>query len=104
MIQNSDDSKSVVRPRTATSDIANMKLMNSDQWQEVGNAFSFTYRERQVCEHLFLGATRDEIADSIKIKTRTVRHHMENIHRKMNVKNRVGVVLRVIETRDLLDE
>lgn len=78
--------------------------MNEVQWQQVGQAFGFTNRELQICEHLFLGETRQQIADQLEIKPRTVRHYLENIHQKMNVKNRIGVVLRVISARDLLSD
>lgn len=79
-------------------------LMSERQWNDVGNAFNLTTRENQVCQRLFLGETRDAIADHLEIKPRTVRHYLESIHKKMNVKNRVGVVLRLVEARDYLDK
>lgn len=61
-----------------------------------------TSRERQVCERLFQGQTRQEIATCLGIKPRTVREHLENIHSKLRVRNRIGVVLRIIQMRDEL--
>ena len=59
-------------------------------------------REQDVCKLLFDGLTRQKIAEQMDISNRTVRHHMEQIHVKLNVSNRVGVVLKIIQLRDLL--
>ena len=63
---------------------------------------TMSLREQQVCKLLFDGLTRQKIAEQIGISNRTVRHHMEQIHIKLNASNRVGVVLRIIQLRDLL--
>jgi len=77
-------------------------LMSAEQWQKVASLVQLSEREQQVCELLFTGLTRAEIAIDLQIKPRTVRQHLENIHTKLNVHNRVGLVLRVMELRDIL--
>lgn len=76
------------------------QLMLPELWLQVAEIAELTNRERRVCELLFTGLTREQIARNLKVKPRTVRQHLEHIHTKLNVHNRVGVVLRVIQIRD----
>ena len=87
-------------PTTPSS--ALFRLLTDDQWQQVAEKLGLTDRERDVCALLFQCLTRREIAEQLGIKDRTVRGYMEQIHIKLNVNNRVGIVLRIIETRDSL--
>ena len=63
-----------------------------------------TKRELEVCKLLLQCKTRQEIAADLDITTRTIRQHMENIHVKLRVNNRVGIVLRIIQVRDKLNQ
>lgn len=78
-------------------------LMTMRQWEFVAEKFDLTARQVDVCERLLQCLTREQIARQLGIKDRTVRSYMEQIHVKLNVKNRVGIVLRIIEARDSLD-
>jgi len=78
------------------------QLVSEQQWQEIGRRLNLSGRELQVCQSLFLGKTRKQTASELNVKPRTVRHHMESLHVKMRVRNRVGVVLRVIQVRDFI--
>lgn len=49
---------------------------------------------------LFEGKTRGEVADELGIKNRTVRQYVEQLHTKLQVNSRVGLVLRIIQVRD----
>ena len=80
------------------------QLMSSRQWTQVADILQLTPREQQVAELLFNGRTRSEIGLELGMKLRTVRHHMELLHSKLQVTSRVGVVLRVISIRDQLCE
>lgn len=73
------------------------------QWERVCNSFGLSAREELVCRLLCDGNTRSAIANAMEVSTRTVRHHMERIHRKLGVHNRVGVVLRLIQIRDSIN-
>lgn len=75
-------------------------LLDENQWLKVADCFGATSRELQVCQCLFDGHTREETAESMGIKVRTVRHYMERIHTKLHVSNRVQLVLRIIQFRD----
>ncbi len=79
-------------------------MLSQSQWAVTAQTLRLTRREKQVCQKLFEGITRNEIAEHLGIKPRTVRHYMEHIHEKLEVSNRVGVVLRIIQMRDQMDE
>jgi DNA-binding NarL/FixJ family response regulator len=52
-----------------------------------------TYREEQVLDHVSRGLTNKEIANSLSLSEKTVKHYMTNIMQKLNVRNRVEAVL-----------
>ena len=74
--------------------------LSNKQWELVCESLALSNREEFVCRLLCDGHTRAAIAEAMEVTTRTVRHHMEQIHRKLDVHNRVGVVLRLIQVRD----
>jgi len=76
--------------------------LSIQQWSDVCRRMKLSLREQEVCKLLFDGLTRQKIADQMGISNRTVRHHMEQIHVKLEVCNRVGVVLKIIYLRDQL--
>ena len=86
------------------TEVANSKpgsdMLTQMQWTVTAEKLRLTNREREVCQELFEGNTRNKIAEHLGIKPRTVRHYMEHIHQKLAVSNRVGVVLRIIQMRD----
>ena len=79
------------------------EMLSLAQWTVAAQKLRLTNREKEVCKELFDGHTRNEIADHLGIKARTVRHYMEHIHQKLAVSNRVGVVLRIIQIRDQIE-
>jgi DNA-binding CsgD family transcriptional regulator len=79
-----------------------LNLVSKRQWNSIAERLDLTERELEVVKLLFEQKTRDEIAKKLELKPRTIRHHMENIHVKLGVNNRVGVVLRIIQVRDSL--
>jgi DNA-binding NarL/FixJ family response regulator len=51
-----------------------------------------TKREIEILEHLSKGLSYDQIADNLNISSGTVRKHIENIYRKLQVTNKVDAV------------
>lgn len=51
-----------------------------------------TNREQQILRKLVTGASNSEIADSLFVSEHTVKSHLYNIFKKINVKNRVQAV------------
>ena len=78
------------------------QLLSSDQWEKLSLLLNLSDSERQVCRLMMDGQTRVSIASQMGIKVRTVRQHLEQLHLKLRVTNRVGLVLRVIQIRDSL--
>ena len=77
-------------------------LVLEDQWEKVSALLKLSKREQEVCRLLMDGNTRTSIASELGIKSRTVRQYLEQLHVKLKVNNRVGLVLRVIQIRDSL--
>lgn len=77
-------------------------LIPQECWGKIKGVADLSNRETQVGRLIFEGQTREEVADALGISTRTVRHHMEILHEKLRVTNRVGLVLRLIQIRDYL--
>ncbi|MEV6393449.1 LuxR C-terminal-related transcriptional regulator [Streptomyces sp. NPDC051907] len=48
-------------------------------------------REEQFAEHLSTGATNKEIAQALRLSTRTVEHHVANTLRRLHVHSREDV-------------
>ncbi|MFX8335542.1 response regulator transcription factor, partial [Acinetobacter baumannii] len=52
-----------------------------------------TSREEQVLDHAARGLTNKEIAKTLNLSEKTIKHYMTNILQKLNVRNRVEAVL-----------
>ena len=78
------------------------RLVHADQWKKISFILGISEREQEVCQLLFDGITREEIAEQMDIKVRTVRHYLERLHTKLRVNNRVALVLRIVQVRDAL--
>lgn len=54
--------------------------------------FGLTLREREVFDHLSQGISNKEISNELFISVETVKSHIKNIYKKLDVKNRVEAV------------
>lgn len=54
--------------------------------------FGLTRREKEVLEQLVIGRTYQEIAEYMHISPLTVRSHMENLYRKLQVHNKAEAI------------
>ena len=77
-------------------------LVDRDEWEVIGQGFQLSPRELSVLMLFFEGNPYRQIARELSITPRTVRHHIEHIHRKLAVCDQVELVLAVIEARDEL--
>ena len=64
----------------------------ADRIEEVCQQFKLTPREKELIELIYAGKSNKEIADTLFLSESTVKTHIYNIFRKMDVKNRVGVI------------
>ncbi|HSQ45576.1 MAG TPA: response regulator transcription factor [Lutibacter sp.] len=58
------------------------------------NEIKLSSRETGILEHLSIGLNYNEIADNLIISPSTVRKHIENIYKKLQVHNKVEAVLK----------
>ena len=58
------------------------------------NEIKLSNRETGILEHLSIGLNYNEIADNLIISPSTVRKHIENIYKKLQVHNKVEAVLK----------
>ena len=77
-------------------------LITEPQWRKVAQELALSPQELRVCQFVFKCKTRQEMAEAMGIKDRTVRTYLEQIHIKLSVTTRVGIALRIVETRDAI--
>ncbi|MBN2806746.1 MAG: response regulator transcription factor [Prolixibacteraceae bacterium] len=63
------------------------------------NDFGLTERERELMNQLKNGLTYEEIAANLHISYHTVRKHIENIYRKLQVNNKLEAVRKASDNR-----
>jgi RNA polymerase sigma factor (sigma-70 family) len=54
-----------------------------------------TQREKEVVHLLSLGLTYEQIANRIDVSHETVKMHLKNIYRKLNVQNKIEALQKV---------
>ncbi|WP_042012457.1 LuxR C-terminal-related transcriptional regulator [Aeromonas fluvialis] len=62
-----------------------------------------TTREQEIIRYLMTGASNVEIADSLFVSEHTVKSHLYNVFKKLNVKNRIQAVSWAKEYLDVSD-
>lgn len=68
-------------------------LLDGKQWMYVQNRYNLTPRERQIAELICQGLRNGNIARSLSIRPGTVKTHIRNIYRKVQVKSKIGMLL-----------
>lgn len=80
-----------VTPGFATKVIMSMKA--AEMRQKAMQTKRLSVREEQIVYHLMRGLTNREIAQSLDISEKTVKHYMTILMQKLDVRNRVEAVL-----------
>jgi DNA-binding NarL/FixJ family response regulator len=81
--------ESYVTPALAASLLADFNEEGSDASSDGGPLDELTTRERQILELLATGRSNKEIARSLELAEKTVKHYVTNILEKLQVRNRV---------------
>lgn len=76
---------------------ANSNLLPKEAWQQIGRHLRLSSRELQIVRGVFDDRTEFAIAADLGISTHTVHTHVERLHHKLAVPDRVAMVLRVME-------
>ena len=74
--------------------------------QSAGRCSCLSMQERKVLKLITNGLGNKEIAASMRLSPSTVKRHVENILRKLHVKNRVEAAVYAVRTRacEIVDE
>lgn len=68
-------------------------LRNASLRKAAAQAIKLSIREEQIVRLLLRGRTNREIADQLRISEKTVKHYMTVLMQKLNVRNRLEVVI-----------
>lgn len=79
-------------PKEALQSSSTRKQTGPDERKD-----SLSPRERDVLKELLNGGTNKDIATALGIKEFTIKAHMQNIFRKLEVDNRTQVIIKAIE-------
>lgn len=71
-------------------------LLSAQEWADVAQALGMTARQLQITKLMFDDKTQRAIAATLGIVERTVREHLDRLYKKLNVHDRVGLVLRIV--------
>ena len=64
----------------------------------IDNTQNLTPREIEICKLLIKGYSQNEISEALNITIHTVKIHAKNIYRKLNVNNKIDLILRYSRT------
>jgi DNA-binding CsgD family transcriptional regulator len=79
----------------ASSDHGNSVLdtgADSYTLDEIAKRFNLTRREKEMIELVYKGCSNPEISARLNITTGTVKRHIQNIYKKMSIKNRYELI------------
>jgi DNA-binding CsgD family transcriptional regulator len=72
-------------------------MFSEDAWRAIGQSLKFSGRELEIVRGIFEDRTEFAIATDLHISPHTVHTHIERLHHKLRVANRVQLVLRVMD-------
>ena len=80
-------------------------LLDRKQWLYVQNRYNLTPRECEIAELICQGLRNGSIAKNLRIKPGTVKTHIRNIYRKVQVKSKIAMLLKfVLEAQELSNQ
>lgn len=71
-------------------------LIPDGDWPRIARDLRLTPREAEVVRLLFEGLTRRQVAGRMRCSLSNVRQHIDRLFEKLQVEERVGLVLRVV--------
>jgi len=72
-------------------------MFSEEAWNAIGQSLNFSGRELQIVRAIFDDRTEFAIASELNISPHTVHTHVERLHHKLRVTDRVQLVLRVMD-------
>jgi DNA-binding NarL/FixJ family response regulator len=71
-------------------------LINDQKWTQIGKRYNMTPRELEVAKLACRGLDNKQIGRTLNIKDGTVKTHIRNIYRRLNVQSRIAMFLKFI--------
>jgi DNA-binding NarL/FixJ family response regulator len=84
-------------PRRAARAGKQQGLFSSGEWERLFDVLCVSRRESQILLGLFENLNESSIAARLGISAHTVRTHVERLYRKLQVNNRIGLLLKVFQ-------
>ncbi len=80
-------------PTALVENLISSSPETSDSTTQVSNSgLKLTRREKQILSLAKTGATNHEIADQLHLSENTIKTHLYNLYRKLNVRNRIEAI------------
>ena len=76
--------------------------INKEQWSYIRRRYGISARELEVAILVCSGFSNKEIASDLRIELGTVKTHLRNIYRRVQVKNKITLLLKFINDIDKL--
>ena len=74
-----------------------IKLFNKEQWSYIKKLYRISERELEISMLVCHGFSNREIARKLQIEEATAKTHTRNVYRKVNVKNKISLLLKFME-------
>lgn len=96
-IKNVVNGQSFIHPQIAAKVLNRFATLTSKQSDDVGNVL--THRELEVVQYVAKGFSNKKIAETLFISEKTVKNHITNILRKLDLRDRVQVAIWAIKEK-----
>lgn len=71
-------------------------LFTASEWKKLGERLALTPRQLEIARLICRGCNRSSIAEALSISPATVRMHMAALFKRLGVRERLGVVVRLV--------
>lgn len=90
-------SRAKSRRRRRSRKVLGARVLSEEAWKAVSRTLELSGRELEIVRGVFEDRTEFAIANDLKISPHTVHTHVQRLHRKLRVANRVQLLLRVMD-------
>ncbi|MCW5946401.1 MAG: response regulator transcription factor [Fimbriimonadales bacterium] len=96
-IRRAKDGESIMTPSVAAKVIADFRKIDSDQDLPNEHLYDLTERELEILEHIVEGLQNKDIAGKLFLAEKTVKNHVSNILKKLQVNSRTAAAMKAVK-------